>query len=92
MNLRELEQYKQENPAAVVLDVRSVADYQASHLAGAYHIPLSELPERMAELEKEQTILVYCNRGNTSRKAVDCLLAAGFQQVYNLDGGLQGQV
>lgn len=46
--------------AAVFLDVRDAESFAASHIPGAVNIPLSELSNRMGELEKSDWIITYC--------------------------------
>lgn len=43
----------------VFLDVRQPREYEAAHLPGATLIPLGELDKRLAELEREQQIVIY---------------------------------
>lgn len=44
----------------VVVDVRPGPEYAAGHLPGAVHIPLDELPDRIAELPRDREIVAYC--------------------------------
>ncbi|MDT0202323.1 rhodanese-like domain-containing protein [Nocardioides sp. AE5] len=69
-----------------VLDVREDAEWQAGHIAGAVHIPLMELPERLDEVPLEQT-LVVCKVGGRSAQATAWLAHQG-RDVVNLDGGM----
>jgi 3-mercaptopyruvate sulfurtransferase SseA len=46
--------------AAVFVDVRSAASYEASHIPGALSIPLGELESRINELDPDQWIITYC--------------------------------
>ncbi len=69
-----------------VLDVREPVEWQHGHIAGAVHIPLSELPARVGEVPAEQT-LVVCKVGGRSARAVAWLAAQG-HDVVNLDGGM----
>lgn len=75
---------------AIVLDVRSEAEYASGHIVDAKHIPLDALAERLNELKKYQNkpILVNCQRGMRSAKACDILRQAEFTQLHNLQGGL----
>lgn len=75
---------------AIVLDVRSEAEYASGHIVDAKHIPLDALAERLNELKKYQNkpILVNCQRGMRSAKACDILRKAEFTQLNNLQGGL----
>jgi hydroxyacylglutathione hydrolase len=63
-----------------VLDVRLAAEWQASHLDGAVHIPLHELRSRMAELASRE-IWVHCQSGLRSAIAAAILDAAGHRVV-----------
>jgi len=75
---------------AIVLDVRSEAEFASGHIVDAKHIPLDTLAERLNQLKKYQDkpILVNCQRGMRSAKACDILRQAEFKQVNNLQGGL----
>lgn len=72
-----------------LLDVRQPGEYEQEHLAGARLIPLKELPDRVAELDPDQPVLVYCAIGGRSRAAAQYLNGQGFSQVYNLSGGIK---
>jgi rhodanese-related sulfurtransferase len=69
-----------------VLDVREQVEWQHGHIAGAQHIPLSELPARVGELGPGRT-LVVCKVGGRSAMATSYLQAQG-HDVVNLDGGM----
>lgn len=70
-----------------LLDVREPEEWESGHIAGAKHIPLGYLPERLHELEPGKEIIVICRSGNRSRKACEYLSAAG-HKVVNMSGGL----
>jgi len=69
-----------------VLDVREHAEWDHGHIAGAQHIPLSEVPSRLDEVPDAQT-LVVCKMGGRSSQAAAYLQAHG-RNVVNLDGGM----
>ena len=69
-----------------VLDVREEVEWVHGHIAGALHIPLGELPARVAEVPEGQT-LVVCKVGGRSARAVAWLAGQG-HAVVNLDGGM----
>jgi rhodanese-related sulfurtransferase len=73
-----------------VVDVRGLDEFAAGHLRDAKNIPLADLPNRIGELEKSKnrTVVVVCQSGVRSDKAVRQLAKAGFEDVYSLDGGL----
>jgi rhodanese-related sulfurtransferase len=69
-----------------VLDVREDDEWRAGHVEGATHIPLRDVPARLAELPEGQT-LVVCKVGGRSAQAVAYLGRLG-HDVVNLDGGM----
>lgn len=75
---------------AVVLDVRSQAEFGNGHLPRAKNIPVGELKTRAVELDKwkDKPILVHCAMGNRSHPAAKTLKAAGFTEVFELQGGI----
>jgi rhodanese-related sulfurtransferase len=74
----------------IVLDVRDPAQFAAGHLRDAKNIPLKELPTRISELDKfkSKNVLVVCQSGMQSAKAISQLKKAGFNEVVSLNGGL----
>lgn len=52
------------------------------------HIPMGELPHRLAELDPTQPVLALCHHGMRSLQCVAFLARQGFSDVYNLDGGI----
>jgi rhodanese-related sulfurtransferase len=76
---------------ALVLDVREPAAYAAGHILGAKNLPLGELEKRIEELDKhkKKPVIVACDTGTTSTRAVKVLKARGFENVVNLSGGFR---
>lgn len=70
-----------------VLDVREPSEWAAGHIEGAQHIPLQQVPERLADLPTDGRLLVVCKVGGRSAQAVAYLQHQGLD-VVNLDGGL----
>ena len=75
---------------AVFLDTRDEGEYRAGHIPEAIHIPLKHLPDRVTELAKNKDfpIIAYCRSGNRSNQVGGILKKHGFENVYNLGGGL----
>ncbi len=69
-----------------VLDVREADEYAAGHVPGAVHIPMGELPNRVAELPADQRVLVICQSGGRSRAMVDFLQGEGVDAINVSDG------
>jgi rhodanese-related sulfurtransferase/DNA-binding transcriptional ArsR family regulator len=83
-----------ERDEVVVLDVRPEAEYAGGHLPGAIHIPLAELPERLAELPQDREIVAYC-RGRycaMAHDAVRLLSTSGLRALRATDGVLEWRV
>jgi phage shock protein E len=73
---------------AVVIDVRTVGEFQTGHLQGALNIPVAELDRAdLSFLAKNQPVVVYCRSGNRSGSAEQILLSKGYAKVHN-GGGL----
>ena len=73
---------------AFILDVREPDEWADYHIPGAVLIPLRFLEARAGELPRDQEIVVVCRSGNRSQAGRDVLLAAGFDQVTSMAGGL----
>jgi molybdopterin/thiamine biosynthesis adenylyltransferase/rhodanese-related sulfurtransferase len=70
-----------------LLDVRQPHEYEICNLQGTL-IPLGELPQRHGELPRDAEIIVHCKMGGRSAKAVQWLRDQGFENVFNLRGGI----
>ncbi|WP_200374222.1 rhodanese-like domain-containing protein [Thiocystis violacea] len=75
---------------AVVIDVRPAADYARGHIINALNIPMNGFKNQMATLNKHKgkPIIVNCRSGAQSSVACGQLRKAGFEEVYNLQGGI----
>jgi rhodanese-related sulfurtransferase len=75
---------------AIVLDVRTPAEFAQSHILNSRNIPLDEIEARVKELErfKEKPVIVSCATGNRSGSAAAVLRKHGFTNVVNLAGGI----
>jgi rhodanese-related sulfurtransferase len=75
-------------PPVFLLDVRTPAEFREAHLEGARLIPIDQLSRRLAEIPRDQRVLVYCAVGSRSAQAFNLLVRRGYPEVYNLDGGI----
>ena len=73
---------------AILLDVREPHEVVLGVLEGALHVPASDLPERLHELDSARSYVVACRIGQKSAWAADFLRAAGFRRVKHLRDGL----
>ena len=71
---------------ALLIDVRSSAEYSAGHLKGAINIPIPQIDSEIGKQvkDKDQVILLHCQSGTRSGFAKNRLNALGYTQVYNL--------
>ena len=75
---------------AVVIDLRSAADFKRGHILGAINVPFARLDAQLPELKKhsDKPVILCCALGSVSGQAGSKLRAAGFQAVHPLAGGL----
>lgn len=72
---------------AFLLDVREPNEWIAGHAPAAAHIPLGDVPTRLAEIPEGRTVVV-CRSGQRSQRAAEFLRAKGIDAV-NLAGGMR---
>ena len=91
MDADEAQAYMAEHPEGTytLLDVRQPGEYEEEHIPGAKLIPLPQLHGSYQELDPEKPTLVHCAIGGRSRVAAQLLSGLGFQEVYNLAGGIK---
>jgi len=75
------------NAGALILDVRSVDEFEDEHYPGAINIPLHLLPAKMDELgNKNRAIVLYCASGSRSAFGAKLLKESGFSDITNAGG------
>ena len=74
--------------AWALVDVRQPEEFAERAVPGACLIPLSELGRRCEELNREDTVLLYCRSGGRSKLAARILAVKGFEKVKNVSGGI----
>jgi phage shock protein E len=88
VSIQEALELMEEEPDLVILDVRTVGEFDEEHIMGAINIPVGEIADRLDELSKEDELLVYCRTGNRSGSAVSILSDAGYTKVYHMHEGI----
>ncbi|MDR0823456.1 MAG: rhodanese-like domain-containing protein [Prevotella sp.] len=68
---------------AILLDVRSRAEFEEGHAEGSENIPLDELDKAFSKFDKDQTFVVVCASGIRSRDAVSRFKKQNYMNVYN---------
>lgn len=68
---------------AIIIDVRTKAEYQNGHIKGSMNIPLQSLNTQLSKLKKDKTIITCCASGSRSSVAKSILKSNGFTDVHN---------
>ncbi|MDE3022736.1 MAG: rhodanese-like domain-containing protein [Pseudomonadota bacterium] len=80
-NMRDLEGFR-------LIDVRTVEEVMTGIIEGAEHIVLNHLPQHAATIDTQAPTVFYCRSGSRSGQACAFFAARGYQNVYNLQGGV----
>lgn len=75
-----------------IIDVRTGGEYAQSHIKDAILTPLLVLPERLNEIEKGKSVLVYCSNGDRSKIACEILSSKGYKHLFNMLGGIEAWI
>jgi rhodanese-related sulfurtransferase len=77
-----------DQPAAILLDVRTEAEFAEGHIEGAQQLAVEELLDRTDELpaDKNTPIVIYCRSGRRSALAAEQLAGLGYTMLYDLGG------
>ncbi|MGA8112580.1 MAG: rhodanese-like domain-containing protein [Actinocatenispora sp.] len=75
--------------AAYLLDVREDDEWAAGHAPGAHHLPMQEIPARTGEVPMDDQVFVICRSGGRSAQVAAYLLANGWDNVRNVEGGMR---
>jgi sulfur-carrier protein adenylyltransferase/sulfurtransferase len=73
---------------AVLLDVREPDEREVARIEPSLHIPMNDLSARLADVPKDKRIIVYCHHGGRSLMVASYLEGQGYQNLGNLDGGI----
>ena len=77
---------------ALVFDIREQPTFIGGHILGALNIPFRGLAQRLEQEDigeyKERPVVICCQDGITSKKAVSLLTEAGFEKLFLLQGGI----
>ncbi len=87
ISVEDLKQLMDDRADFVLIDVREDQEFQACNISGKL-IQLGTLEGRLDELDPKAHTVVHCKSGGRSAKAVSILRAAGFKNVWNVNGGM----
>ena len=90
INAPQLQQWLTDNSrvAPLLLDVRESWEYQIAHIAGAQLMPMHTVPAKIDQLDAHADIVAICHHGMRSMQIARFLEHAGFDHIYNLQGGV----
>jgi adenylyltransferase/sulfurtransferase len=87
LSVKELKRRRDAGEDVFVLDVREPYEYQIANIGGTL-IPQNDVPQRLAEIDRNREIVVQCRSGVRSQRIAEFLAQAGYQKVSNLAGGI----
>lgn len=92
INYNTMKKMLKDDKSIIVIDVRTRDEYKDKHIYNAINIPLQDISESILNRyinNKSKQIIVYCEYGGRSVKACNKLKKLGYQNVYNLEGGIK---
>jgi rhodanese-related sulfurtransferase len=90
LSAREALSQRQAGEGLIFVDVRTPEEFASGRVPGALNIPIQQLPGRLAELGRDDRLVVYCERGPRSALAIETLLGAVYTHVSHLTGDMAG--
>ncbi len=83
-------QENQNNPDFVIIDVRTPEEFADGYIENAINIDFRSetFRDKLNQLDKNETYLVYCRSGGRSANAVKIMVELNFREVYNMSGGI----
>ena len=88
LNVIQLKKELETDAQTVLLDVRDKWEYDLCHIDNSVNISLSDITERKDELDKQPRTVILCHHGMRSTIAGEYLISEGFEQIVNLEGGI----
>ncbi len=79
---------QQQNTQFKLIDVRTIEEYHSGHIAGSINIDWKKSKDQLLNLNKNDTILLYCRSGRRSLLAMKYLKENGYSYLFQMDGGI----
>ena len=78
------------NPDFIIIDVRTPQEFSDGHIEGATNIDFysTNFRDKINELDKSKTYLIYCQSGNRSGRRREMMVELEFQKIYDIGGGI----
>jgi adenylyltransferase/sulfurtransferase len=70
-----------------LIDVREPYEYQIAQIGGKL-IPQNDVPQRLAEIDRDREVVVHCKSGGRSQRIAEFLKQSGYSRVVNVAGGI----
>jgi sulfur-carrier protein adenylyltransferase/sulfurtransferase len=87
ITVQELKKMMDDKADFQLIDVREQYEYDEANM-GAQLIPMGEITSRMDEISKDKKVVVHCRSGARSANVINYLESQGFDNLYNLEGGI----
>ena len=84
----ELKARLERGDGVMIVDVREGEEVAIARFPGARHIPMGDIPSRLAELDPDRETVIVCHHGIRSAQVAMYLTRLGFERVSNLSGGI----
>jgi len=88
ISVEELKARRDRGEDPLVIDVREGWELQLARIPGVVHVPMKEVPARLAEFSRDAETIVMCHAGGRSMRVAQYLVDQGFSNVANLAGGI----
>ena len=72
----------------LLIDVREPSEIEISKIKESIHIPMAEIPNNIDQINSNKLVIVMCKSGGRSANVCKYLIQNGFQDIYNLNGGI----
>jgi rhodanese-related sulfurtransferase len=72
----------------LLLDVRESWEWQLAHIEGARHLPMGQVPGTVEQIDRTHPTVVICHHGMRSLQVIAFLQRQGFDNLHNLEGGI----
>jgi adenylyltransferase/sulfurtransferase len=87
ITVKELKRRMDAGEDVQLIDVREPFEYQIAQIGGKL-IPQNDVPQRLAEIDREREVVVHCKSGGRSQRIAEFLVQSGYPKVVNLAGGI----
>lgn len=87
ITVEELKTWRDNAEDFQLIDVREDYEYEAANIGGE-HIPMGDIMVSLDKISKSKKVVIHCKSGRRSEAVSQALIANGFDNIYNLEGGI----